>query len=105
MMGRKTRMDRGARGAKGAWKGMGMGVSQQFNAVAFLNGLYADPLPDPDQEPIITPAELPPEWRDYYEERAAVREYDGGQAREHAEAEALKETLAAMRAATVGGNI
>lgn len=43
--------------------------------------------------------DLPGVWRELYEERAAIREYDGGQAREHAEAEALTETIAAMRAA------
>ena len=36
----------------------------------------------------ITVAELPPDWRVEFEERAAIREYDGGQLREHAEAEA-----------------
>ncbi len=47
----------------------------------------------------LAPGDLPDEWRDWYEERAAIREYHGGQAREHAEAEALRETRAAMRAA------
>lgn len=47
----------------------------------------------------ITPAELPSDWRIEWEERAAIREFDGGQAREHAEAEALTEILARMRAA------
>ena len=45
------------------------------------------------------PHDLPGAWREWYEERAAIREYDGGQAREHAEAEALQETVDAMRAA------
>ena len=49
--------------------------------------------------PRETPNDLPEHWREFYEERAAIREYDGGQAREHAEAEALTETIAAMRAA------
>ena len=44
--------------------------------------------------------DLPGVWRELYEERAAIREHDGGQAREHAEAEALTETIAAMRAAS-----
>jgi len=47
----------------------------------------------------ITVAELPPDWRVEFEERAAIREYDGGQLREHAEAEALREIVARMRAA------
>lgn len=46
-----------------------------------------------------TTTDLPDDWREYYEERAAIREYDGGQAREHAEAEALQETLRAMEIA------
>lgn len=50
-----------------------------------------------DGRDVLTPDDLPADWRAWYEERAAVREYDGGQAREHAEAEALRETLAAMR--------
>jgi hypothetical protein len=45
----------------------------------------------------VRPDDLTPEWREMYEERAAVRHFDGGQAIEHAEAEALAETLAAMR--------
>lgn len=45
------------------------------------------------------PDDLPGDWRMDWEERAAVLEFDGGQAREHAEAEAMKEVLAAMRAA------
>ena len=47
----------------------------------------------------LTPADLPADWRVEWKERAAVREYDGGQAREHAEAEALGEIIARMRTA------
>ncbi len=39
---------------------------------------------------------LPEHWREVYEERAGIREFCGEQPREHAEAEALKETIAAM---------
>jgi hypothetical protein len=46
----------------------------------------------------MRPEDLPGQWREWYEERAAIREFHGGQVREHAEAEALKETLDAMRA-------
>lgn len=46
--------------------------------------------------------DLSPDWRVEWEERAAIREYDGGQAREHAEAEALREIVARMKAAGVG---
>ena len=49
--------------------------------------------------PTIAPEDLPPDWRIEWEERAAIREYDGGQAREHAEAEAFSEILTRMRAA------
>ncbi len=52
-----------------------------------------------DDQPmdIITPDELPPVWREFYEYPAAAREFDGGQAREHAEAEAFTETIRAWR--------
>ena len=50
----------------------------------------------------LVPADLPERWREMYEERAAVREFDGGQTREHAEAEALTEVRLAMRAAEGG---
>ncbi len=52
-----------------------------------------------DDSSRVSPEDLPPEWRDMYEERAAIRHFDGGQALEHAEAEAFRETLAAMRRA------
>lgn len=45
----------------------------------------------------ISPDTLPERWRELYEERAAIREYDGGQTREYAEAEAMKEIVAAWR--------
>ncbi len=43
--------------------------------------------------------DLPGDWHCEFEERAAIREYDGHQAREHAEAEAFCEILERMRAA------
>ena len=52
----------------------------------------------------VSPADLPPDWRIEWEERSAIREYDGGQAREHAEAEAFTEILARMRAAGIPTN-
>lgn len=48
----------------------------------------------------LCPADLPQAWRELYEERAAIREYDGGQLREHAEAAALAEILERMRRCT-----
>lgn len=46
----------------------------------------------------IGPWDLPADWRVEFEERAAIREYEGGQAREHAEAEALGEIVRRMHA-------
>ena len=48
---------------------------------------------------IASPNDLPGDWRIEWEERAAIREYEGGQTREHAEAEAFTEVLYRMRAA------
>jgi hypothetical protein len=65
----------------------------RFDAVDFLEGLFK-PCPE------LTPDDLPAEWRDEYEERAAIREYDGGLPRELAEHYALIDILALMRAST-----
>lgn len=89
----------------------------RFDAWGFIKGLYTEldatgvgVAERSDEEPGslsapddggVRPDDLPERWREWYEERAAIREHDGGQAREHAEAEALKETIAAMRAAGV----
>ena len=45
----------------------------------------------------IRPCDLSERWYEWWSERAAIREYCGEQPREHAEAEALKETIAAMK--------
>lgn len=55
----------------------------------------------PEQHSYVAPDDLPPDWRIEWEERAAIREYEGGQAREHAEAEALQEIVERMRAAGI----
>jgi len=47
------------------------------------------------------PDDLPWDWREEWAERVAIRMMDGGQAREHAEAEALAEIIARMVAAGV----
>lgn len=85
-----------------------MASTTRFDAVAFLGSLL-EPETDQavtfDDEPTdwvssdvaIQPGDLPESWRELYEERAAIREFDGGQAREHAEAEALREIVARMR--------
>lgn len=49
----------------------------------------------------MTPEELPPDWYEWFSERAAIREFMGLQPREVAEREALKETVAAMERANV----
>ena len=46
----------------------------------------------------ITVADLPVDWRLEFEERAAIREFDGGQPREYAEAEALGEIVERIKA-------
>jgi hypothetical protein len=45
----------------------------------------------------LQPADLPGDWRQAWEERAAIREHDGGLPREQAEFLALKEILDQMR--------
>ena len=91
-----------------------MQTTHRYDAVAFLEAVtaptadespYPSPLPSPTCTRIIVaarginPEDLPSDWRIEFEERAALREYDGGQAREHAEAKALREILDRMRTA------
>ena len=45
----------------------------------------------------LTPAVLPSDWHLLWDERAAIREYDGGLPRERAEALALLDVLQQMR--------
>jgi hypothetical protein len=49
-----------------------------------------------DPVPALTPDDLPPDWRDAYEERAAIREFDGGLPHEQAEHLALQDVLRQM---------
>ena len=80
-----------------------------IDAPTFLGRLFGqESAPDQSERPpaiaikapeSITPDDLTGDWRELYEERAAVREYHGGQAREHAEAEAIREIVTAMQAA------
>lgn len=44
----------------------------------------------------MKPEDLSPEWKEWFDERAGIREFSGLQTREVAEAEAMKETIAAM---------
>ena len=76
-----------------------------------LRALRAGPKPNPSLgaaihngvKEITQPRQLPDKWRDFCEERAAIREYDGGETREHAEAEALRETLNRIQAGENAG--
>jgi hypothetical protein len=67
--------------------------------------LDLDTIFDPDREvPRVAqtrPAldDLPLEWHEAWDERAALREYDGGLPREVAEARALQDVLEQMREA------
>lgn len=77
-----------------------------FDARAFLTGLFQPELAtgtgaalEPD--PAVTPADLPPEWREHYEERAAIMEHDGHLPREYAEAMALDIIVHQMRQAGI----
>ncbi|MBN2561617.1 MAG: hypothetical protein JXQ75_11865 [Phycisphaerae bacterium] len=45
----------------------------------------------------IRPEDLRLDWRIEWETRAAIRQFDGGQAREHAEAEALRDIVVMMQ--------
>lgn len=44
-------------------------------------------------EDIVSPDNLPMEWRIDYEERSAILEYDGGLRREDADKQALREIV------------
>jgi hypothetical protein len=59
-------------------------------------GLVMDALAERDAG-AMTPDQLPADWHLLWDERAAIREYDGGLPRERAEALALAEIIALMR--------
>jgi hypothetical protein len=71
----------------------------RYNATDFLNSLFMEPAVSLTPGPGITLADLPADWHELWDERAAIMEYDGGLPREHAEAAALSEILKLMRAA------
>jgi len=62
----------------------------RYDAVAFLERLFKS-------SPGPTAHDFSAEWRAEYEERAAIREYDGGLPREQAEHSALLDPLALIR--------
>lgn len=64
-----------------------------YNAADFLAELFA-PAP---AEAVIQVEDLDADWRVWFEERAAIIEYDGGLPRELAEAMALVKTIRLMR--------
>ena len=76
-------------------------LEQKFLVLAALPNSPTDPTagPVPMYDRQTTVADLPVDWRLEFEERAAIREFDGGQAREHAEAEALREIVGRIKAA------
>jgi hypothetical protein len=69
-----------------------------FDAATFLEGLFrpAD-TGDLPLAPDIGPDDLPDDWRVEFEDRAAIKEYDGGLPRELAEAEALAEIVTQIK--------
>jgi hypothetical protein len=69
----------------------------RFDAEEFLQSLFAD-----DGLPAC-PADLPPEWHCWWDERAAILEFDAGLPREHAEAKALQMVREHMRGAGARG--
>jgi hypothetical protein len=60
--------------------------------LAILESGGQDDLPLPDAG--LTPDDLPPDWHELWEERAAIMEFDGGLPRE--QAEALADVLRSM---------
>jgi len=53
---------------------------------------------------VATPDQLPVEWRVEWLERASIRQFDGGQGRETADREALREIIARIRAQEISQN-
>lgn len=58
-----------------------------FDAKTFLQSLFETQVSE----------DLPPEWVEDYEERAAILEFDGGLSREEADAQAIREIIERMR--------
>jgi hypothetical protein len=52
-------------------------------------------------ETSLTPDDLPPDWHERWEERAAIMEFDGGLPRKQAEAQALADVLRSMERAGI----
>lgn len=81
----------------------------EFDAKEFLTALFVEagelsPVPEVEPDERLSaaptcPSELPSDWREEFEERAAIREYDGGQCRAGADRDAFQEITARVRAA------
>lgn len=58
-----------------------------FDAKTFLQSLFETQVSE----------DLPPEWVEDYEERAAILQFDGGMSREKADREALQEIIERLK--------
>lgn len=74
-----------------------------LDARKFLEGLTAEPIREsvPLSNSHIQPSDLPVEWWQLWDERAAIMEYDGNLHRERAEALALDDILKQMEPAGI----
>lgn len=70
-----------------------------------LDRIFDNDRPRVPRAPDIKPEDLPPDWRKAYQERAAIREFTGGQPRELAEHYALCEVLEQMKASGAGAAV
>ncbi|MBN2132862.1 MAG: hypothetical protein JW741_25400 [Sedimentisphaerales bacterium] len=79
-----------------------------YNVAEFLERLYRSPAEGgqgsvtaaAEVETLpMSPTDLPADWHFFWDERAAIMEFDGGLPREQAEAAALAATIAEMKAA------
>ena len=71
-----------------------------YDAVEFLCGLYrpnAAETVEPAPAQALTPGDLPVEWWELWDERAAIMEFDGNMPRERAEALALADIVERMK--------
>ena len=75
-----------------------------YDAVAFLEGLFGQARTEKQDESRYSgahPPDLPGEWWQLWDERAAIMEYDGNLPRERAEALALDDILKQMELAGI----
>ena len=73
-------------------------VAMAYDAVEFLEGLFR-PAADVPDVPDIGPDDLPPDWREWYEERLSIMWEGGGLLPKHLTIVAMADTLEAMRRA------